>query len=149
VRSPGTLTKDLASRRLAEGTWRWIISGVDGESRLSRMERRFRVNKTLGFLTLSKSVMRVRRGVGGHLRVGFQLAHTADVKVFISKPSGRLVRTLASQAGLQPGGYAVIWNGRNGSGRVVRSGTFVATVRATNSLGRVALAKRFLVRRVS
>jgi hypothetical protein len=91
----------------------------------------------------------VRRGVGGHLRVGFQLAHTAGVKVFISKPSGRLVRTLASQAGLQPGGYAVIWNGRNGSGRVVRSGTFVATVRATNSLGRVALAKRFLVRRVS
>jgi hypothetical protein len=71
------------------------------------------------------------------------------VKVFISKPSGRLVRTLTSQAGLRPGGYAVIWNGRNGSGRVVRSGTFVATVRATNSLGRVEVAKRFLVRRVS
>jgi hypothetical protein len=149
VRSPGKLTKDLASRKLAEGTWRWIISGVDGESRFSRMERRFRVNKTLGFLTLSKSVMRVRRGVGGHLRIGFQLAHTADVKVFISKPSGRLVRTLTSQTALRPGGYAVIWNGRKGSGRVVRSGTFIATVRARNSLGRIALAKRFLVRRVS
>jgi hypothetical protein len=149
VRSAGTLTKDLARRSLAEGTWRWIISGVDRLGQFSRMERQFRVNKTLGFLTLSKSVMRVRRGVGGHLRIGFQLAHTADVKVFISKPSGRLVRTLTSQTGLRPGGYAVIWNGRNGSGRVVRSGTFVATVRATNGLGRVALAKRFLVRRVS
>jgi Phosphodiester glycosidase len=149
VRTPGTLTKDLAARSLVEGTWRWIISGVDGHGRLSRMERRFRVNKTLGFLSLSKTVMRVRRGVGGRLRIGFQLAHTADVKVFISKPSGRLVRTLTSQTGLRPGGYAVIWNGRNRDGYVVGSGTFVATVRATNSLGRVELAKRLVVRRVS
>jgi Phosphodiester glycosidase len=149
VRTPGTLTKDLAARSLVEGTWRWIISGVDGHGRLSRMERRFHVNKTLGFLSLSKTVMRVRRGVGGRLRIGFQLAHTADVKVFILKPSGRLVRTLTSQTGLRPGGYAVIWNGRNRDGYVVGSGTFVATVRATNSLGRVELAKRFVVRRVS
>jgi hypothetical protein len=149
VRSPGTFTRDMSNRRLPEGSWRWIVSGVDGKGRSSRMERQFRVNKTLGFLTLSKSVMRVRRGVGGHLRIGFQLAHTADVKVTISKPSGRLVRTLTSISGLPPGGYAVIWNGRNGSGSVVRSGTFIATVRATNGLGRVALAKRFLVRRVS
>jgi hypothetical protein len=149
VRSPGTLTKDMSGRRLAEGTWRWVISGVDGQGRFSRMERQFRVNKTLGFLTLSKSVMRVRRGVGGRLRIGFQLAHTADVRVFISRPSGRLVRTLTSQTGLRPGGYAVLWDGRNRSGSVVQSGTFVATVRATNGLGRVALAKRFLVRRVS
>jgi len=91
----------------------------------------------------------VRRGVGGRLRIGFQLAHTAEVKVFITKPSGRVVRTLTSQTGLRPGGYAVIWNGRNGSGLVVRSGTFVAKVRATNDLGRVVQAKRFLVRRVS
>jgi hypothetical protein len=149
VRSPGTLTRDMSNRRLPEGSWRWVVSGVDGKGRSSRMERQFRVNKTLGFLTLSKSVMRVRRGVGGHLRIGFQLAHTADVKVTISKPSGRLVRILTSRTGLPPGGYAVIWNGRNGSGSVVRSGSFVATVRATNGLGRVALARRFLVRRVS
>jgi phosphodiester glycosidase len=149
VRSPGTLRKDLATRSLMEGTWRWIISGVDRHGRVSRMERRFRVNKTLGFLMLSKRLMRVRRGVGGHLRIGFRLAHTAGVKVFISKPSGRVVRTLISQTGVGPGGYAVIWNGRNRDGYVVRSGTFVATVRATNSLGRVEVAKRFLVRRVS
>jgi hypothetical protein len=149
ARSPGTLTKDMANPSLMEGAWRWIISGVDRQGRFSRMERQFRVNKTLGFLTLSKSVMRVRRGIGGHLRIGFRLAHTAGVKVFISKPSGRLVRTLTSQTALRAGGYAVIWNGRNRNGYVVGSGTFVATVRATNSLGRVELAKRFLVRRVS
>jgi hypothetical protein len=149
VRSPGTLTKDLATRSLVEGRWRWIISGVDGHGRLSRMERQFRLNKTLGFLTLSKSIMRVRRGAGGEQRIGFRLAHTAAVKVTISRPSGRLVRTLTSRTGLRPGGYAVIWNGRNRDGYVVGSGTFVATVRAANSLGRVELAKRFLVRRVS
>jgi hypothetical protein len=149
VRSPGTLTKDMANPSLMEGAWRWIISGVDRQGRFSRMERQFRVNKTLGFLTMSKRVMRVRRGIGGHLRIGFRLAHTAGVKVFISKRRGRLVRTLTSQTALRPGGYAVIWNGRNRDGYVVRSGTFVATVRATNSLGRVELAKRFLVRRVS
>lgn len=149
VRSPGTLTKDLATRSLVEGRWRWIISGVDGHGRLSRMERQFRLNKTLGFLTLSKSIMRVRRGAGGEQRIGFRLAHTAAVKVTISRPSGRLVRTLTSRTGLRPGGYAVIWNGRNRNGYVVGSGTFVATVRAANSLGRVELAKRFLVRRVS
>jgi hypothetical protein len=149
VRSPGTLTKDMANPSLMEGAWRWIISGVDRQGRFSRMERQFRVNKTLGFLTLSKRVMRVRRGIGGHLRIGFRLAHTAGVKVFISKRRGRLVRTLTSQTALRPGGYAVIWNGRNRDGYVVRSGTFVATVRTTNSLGRVELGKRFLVRRVS
>jgi hypothetical protein len=149
VRSPGKLRKDLGSPRLGEGTWRWIVSGVDGHGRLSRMERQFRVNNTLGFLALSKSVMRVRAGVGGRLRVGFQLAHTADVRVTISRLSGRLVRTLTSQAGLRPGGYAVLWNGRNSEGSVVRGGRFVATVRAKNGLGRVALAKRFVVLRVS
>jgi hypothetical protein len=112
------------------------------------MERRFRLNKTLGFVTLSKSVMRVRRGAGGRLRVGFRLAHTADVKVTISRRGGRLVRTLAARADLRPGGYAVIWNGRNASGRVVRSGNFVASVQARNVLGRVVQSKSFVVRRV-
>jgi hypothetical protein len=149
VRSPGTVTRIMANPDLMEGTWQWIVSSVDGRGRLSGMERQFRVNNTLGFLSLSKSVMRVRRGVGGHLRIGFQLARTADVKVLISRLSGRLVRTLTTQAGLRPGGYAVIWDGRNRNGSVVRSRTFVATVRATNRLGRVALAKRFVVRRVA
>jgi hypothetical protein len=147
-RDPGTLRKRLTSRTLPEGLWRWIATAVDSRGRSSRMERRFRLNKTLGYVTLSKTVMRVRRGAGGRLRVGFRLAHTADVKVTISRRSGRLVRTLVARSDLRPGGYAVIWNGRTGSGRVVRSGRFVATVQAKNVLGRVVQAKAFAVRRV-
>jgi hypothetical protein len=146
-RDPGMLQKHLGSRTLPEGVWRWIATAVDSKGRSSRMERRFRLNRTLGYMTLSKSVMRVRRGAGGRIRVGFRLAHAADVIVTISR-RGHLVRTLAAHSDLRPGGYAVIWNGRTASGRVVRSGRFVATVRAKNVLGRVAQAKRFAVRRV-
>jgi Phosphodiester glycosidase/FlgD Ig-like domain len=147
-RAPGLLTKRLSSSGLPEGTWRWIATAVDSKGRSSRMERRFRLNKTLGYVTLSKTVMRVRRGAGGRLRVGFRLTHTADVTVTISRRDGRLVRTIAARTDLPPGGYAAIWNGRNASGRVVRSGSFVATVQAKNVLGRVAQAKSFVVRRV-
>jgi len=68
--------------------------------------------------------------------------------VTISRRSGQHVRTLAAVSDLGAGGYAVIWNGRNASGRVVRSGRFVATVQAKNVLGRVTQAKGFAVRRV-
>ena len=148
-RGAGLLAKRLAGAALQEGVWRWIATAVDSQGRTSRMERRFRLNKTLGYVTVSKTIMRVRRGAGGRLRVGFRLAHTADVSVTISRRGGRLVRTLVTRSGLQPGGYAVIWNGRNASGRVVSSGRFVATVRARNVLGPVVQAKGFAVRRVS
>jgi len=91
--------------------------------------------------------MRVRRHVGGRQRIGFRLDHTADVLVRIRKPDGRIVRRLVARSGLEPGAYAVIWNGKNDARRVVRSGRFVATVRARNDLGAIAIAKRFVVRR--
>jgi Phosphodiester glycosidase len=147
-RSPGTITHDL-SGRLREGRWRWIISGVDRNGRASSMQRRFRINNTLGFVTLSKPVMRVRRRIGGHLRIGFRLAHRADATVTIRRRDGSLVRRLVSQTGLAPGGYAVIWNGKRDSGRVVRSGAFFAVVRAVNGLGPVAVRKKVVVRRVT
>jgi hypothetical protein len=113
------------------------------------MQRRFRINNTLGFVTLSKTVMRVRRRIGGHLRIGFRLAHRADATVTIRRRDGSLVRRLVSQTGLAPGGYAVIWNGKRDSGRVVRSGTFFAVVRAVNDLGPVTVRKKVVVRRVT
>lgn len=149
LRRPGTITKDMKGTSLPEGTWEWIVAGVDLKDRGSRMVRRFRVDNTLGFLTLSTRHMEVKRRRGGHLRIGFQLAHTADVTVTVRRPSGRLVRRLVSQSGLAPGGYAVIWDGRNKGGKVVRSGTFVVVVHATNGLGAVDLRKSVLVTRVS
>lgn len=148
-RKPGTITKDLTGTSPPEGTWEWIVAGIDKNGRGSRMVRRFHVNNTLGSLTLSTRHMKVRRRKGGHLRIGFHLTHTADVTVKIERPSGRVVRRLVSQDGLSAGAYAVIWNGKNGAGKVVRSGTFVVEVHASNSLGGVELRKKFLVTRVS
>ena len=149
TRDPGVVRKSLRSSHLMEGTWTWAVSGVDVKGRSSQMQRRFGINNTLGYMTLSKDVMRVRKRAGGRIRIGFRLAHRANVVVRIRKPGGRLVRRLVAQNGLGPGGYAVIWNGKNDAGRVVRSGRFVAGVRAENSLGPIAITKRFLVRRVS
>lgn len=148
-RDPGIIRKSLRSSHLMEGTWTWVVSGVDGKGRSSQMERRFRINNTLGYMTLSKDVMRVRKRVGGRIRIGFRLAHTANVIVRVRRPGGRIVRHLVAQNGLGSGGYAVIWNGKNDAGRVVRRGRFVAGVRAENSLGAIAITKRFVVRRVS
>jgi hypothetical protein len=149
ARSPGTLKKFLSSPGLMEGPWRWIANAVDSQGRSSRMERRFHVNKTLGYVTVSKSVMRVRRHAGGRQRVGFRLAHAAIVRVTISRLHGRVVRTLVHRKSLARGGYAVIWDGRNGGGSAVRPGRFVATVHVSNTLGRIAQPKRFRVRRIS
>jgi hypothetical protein len=149
TRGPGIIWKSLTRSNLLEGTWRWVVSGVDGKGRSSEMQRRFRVNNTLGYMVLSKDVMRVRKRVGGRIRIGFRLAHTANVVVRIRKPGGRIVRHLVAQSGLGPGGYAVIWNGKSDAGRVVRSGRFRAGVRAANSLGAIAITNRFRVRRVS
>lgn len=147
ARQPGIITKTLRSQRLLQGTWRWVVSGTDMQGRASRMVRRFRVNNTLGFLDLSTRTMRVRRGRGGHLRIGFKVTRSADVRVAIER-AGRTTRQLISQDGLSAGSYAVIWNGRNDGGKVVGGGTFVVAVRARNSLGWVTLAKGLTVTRV-
>jgi hypothetical protein len=145
---PRVFKKDIGPRLGGQGAWRWVVSGTDLRGRNSRMVRRFRVNNTLGFLDLSTRTMRVRRSRGGRLRIGFRVAQSADVRVVIER-GGKVVRHLVSRDGLGAGAYAVIWNGKNDAGSVVRSGRFVAVVRAQNGLGRVDLRKRFAVERVS
>jgi Phosphodiester glycosidase len=147
-RDPGLITKTLHPENLMEGTWRWVAEATDRQGRNSRMVRRFRVNNTLGYLTLSTRRMRVRVGHGGRLRIGFTSTHAANVKVMIER-RGKIVRHLVSRDGLAPGPYAVIWNGRNDAGNVVSGGRFVASVRARNNLGPVDIRKRFRVERVS
>jgi Phosphodiester glycosidase len=147
-RDPGLITKRLHPESLMEGTWRWVVEATDRQGRDSRMVRRFRVNNTLGYLTLSTRRMRVRVGHGGRLRIGFRSTHTANVKVLIER-GGKVVRHLVSRDGLGPGAYAIIWNGRNDAGKVVGSGRLVVSVRAGNNLGPVDLRKGFRVVRVS
>jgi hypothetical protein len=145
----GVYVKKLGSTRMADGTWRWLVEATDRRGLTSTMTRRFTVNKTLGFVELSKNVLRIWPKHRGRIVVSFRLANRADVAVTIRKPNGRLVRKLVSATGLAPGNYAAVWYGLNRSGLYVKSGKYVARVRAINSLGTVRIQKSFRLERLT
>jgi hypothetical protein len=144
TRRRGTVVKSL-TRHLADGEWRWIASATDTEGRTSEMSRTFVTNSTLGYLRLSRSILRPTRH-GGSLGISFRQAREADVKVTIRTASGRLVRRLRSDH-LGTGRHFMTWRVRNDSGKVVRDGRYLVRVRAVNSIGQVALVKPVTVRR--
>jgi Phosphodiester glycosidase/FlgD Ig-like domain len=143
-RPAGTVVKDL-TRTLADGKWRWEVSAVDDKGRTSKMSRTFTTNSTLGWLTLSRSVLRPTRK-GGSLGVSFRLSRPADVNASVRTPSGTVVRRLAARH-MDAGRHVLRWDVRNERGRIVRDGRYVVRVHAVNSVGPVALAKPVSVRR--
>jgi hypothetical protein len=137
----GTVSKRLTSPLLPEGRWRWIAYALDDRGRDSLMERTFVVNNTLGYLTISKTRMTVDPRTGGRLVVSVRLAHDAQLTFTVRDVYGRAVRLLSSGA-LTPGTYAVVWDGRNDAGRVVKPGTYIVRAAARNEIGRVVLQRR-------
>jgi Phosphodiester glycosidase/FlgD Ig-like domain len=143
-RRPGTVVKRV-TRVLADGRWRWEVSATDAKGRTSEMSRVFTTNSTLGWLTLSKSILRPTRK-GGSLGISFRLSRTADVDVTVRTASGRVLRRLVSKS-MDAGPETLRWDVRNGAGRIVRDGLYLVRVRASNAIGTVALAKPVTVRR--
>jgi hypothetical protein len=148
-RDPGTyklswsgLRADGASE--PEGRWRWVINALDDQGQQSKVERRFYLNNTLGYLRVRPSRVVVRRR-GGSLRVGFRLAHPAVVTLTIRTARGSRVRTIRRRLG--QGHKSIRWNGRYGNGVRAYSGTYVASVQAANSFGPTELTRRFFVHR--
>ena len=146
---PGWISHRVGpTTRMANGRWRWIADAVDLVSgRESRMERAFTVNKTLGFLTLSKERMRVVAGRGGRLDVSVNVTRAARLAVVVRNAAGVRRRTLFS-GDVGRGRPSWRWDGRNDAGRVVRSGVYTVTVRAVNAIGAVSLRKAVRVVRV-
>jgi hypothetical protein len=144
TRPAGTVVKSL-TRNLADGKWRWIASATDTKGRTSEMTRAFVANSTLGWLTLSREVLRPTRR-GGHLDISFRQAREADASVTIRTPQGRVVRHLLRKH-LGTGRHQLVWNATNDLGRIVRDGRYLVRVRATNSIGPVALVKPVHIRR--
>jgi hypothetical protein len=149
LRDPGTyklswsgLRADGASE--PEGRWRWVINALDDQGQQSKVERRFYLNNTLGYLRVKPSRVVVRRR-SGSLRVGFRLAHPAVVTLTIRTARGSRVRTIRRQLGR--GQKSIRWNGRYGNGVRAYSGTYVARVQAANSFGPTELTRRFFVHR--
>ena len=146
-RDSGRYPLEPASKELVEGSWRFVVSAVDGDGNRSQTTRRFTVNETLGFLRLSADSLEVTKKRSGTIRVTFETARTARVRVTVENGAGVAVRTLFSQSGREPGDVAVTWNGRDGRGKIVPTGSYVVRVLATNSLGAVELRDGVLVKR--
>jgi hypothetical protein len=145
---PGTIVKTFSRRGASEGRWRWSVSATDARGRTSHMERRFVVNRTLGFLQLSKTRMRVRPFSGGRLVASVRLTNPSRFSIAVRR-HGRLVRMLYSSPDQPPGAYAVVWNGKTSDNRVVRTGTYTVRVKARNELGTAVLERSVWVKKVT
>jgi Phosphodiester glycosidase len=129
-----------------EGRWRWNITAVDSEGRRSTAERVFSLNNTLGFITVQPTRMTVGRKRGGRLLIGFTLTRPARVSATITSKTGQLLRVVRN-FNARAGKTVLLWNGKYPNGKPVFSGTYVARIVATNSVGRAELARSFRVRR--
>jgi hypothetical protein len=115
---------DAAGAPAPEGTYHWNVSATDDLGRASTHDRRFTLDRTLGFLRVS----------AGARHVDFTLTRDATVRVTIETRFGGILRTVAS--GLRPAGAVTArWNGRDGRGKRVRTGTYVVHVSVTSPIG--------------
>jgi hypothetical protein len=127
---------DSAGLPAPEGTYHWNVSATDDLGRASSHDRRFTLDRTLGFLRVS----------AGARRVAFKLTREASIRVTIESRSGGILRTVAKGT-RQPGAVTTRWNGRDGHGKRVRRGTYVVRVSVTSPIGLSQLQARVLVRR--
>jgi hypothetical protein len=148
-REPGTYRTTWSGRTPGgalepEGRWRWVVNALDDQGQHSKVERRFYLNRTLGFLRVRPTRVVVHRR-GGKLRVGFRLAHPAVVTVTIRNARGGRVKTIRRRLG--SGRRTISWNGLYGNGVRAFTGSYTANVRAANTFGLTELERRFLVKR--
>lgn len=126
-----------------EGTWRFVVDATDDLGRASTAERTFTLNSTLGFLRVPGGAFVAGRGA---LRATFTLSRPAQVRAAILTSAGAAVRTLPTRS-LPAGPQSIIWNGRDGRGRVVHRGRYQVRVSAQSEVGTVALSAVFGVLR--
>jgi flagellar hook assembly protein FlgD len=128
---PGVHTLQWDGAGAAEGAWRFVVAAVDDQSRTTTAERTFALNQTLGALQVAP------RNPG--LTATFTLAHSATVTVTVERSNGIVVATLLSKK-LDPGAQSITWDGRPGSGYLVR-------VTAANTIGKATLVAPVTPRR--
>jgi len=127
---------DAAGAPAPEGTYHWNVSATDDLGRASSQDRRFTLDRTLGFLRVSPDAR----------RVAFTLTRDARVRVTIETRSGAILRTVAKGA-RAAGSVTTRWNGRDGRGKRLRRGTYVVHVSVTSPIGLSQLRAPLLIRR--
>ena len=69
--------------------------------------------------------------------VGYTISQDAKVEVTVLGYNGRLLATIGNTRAVNTGDNRVVWNGRDGAGRLLPSGTYVVQVRAITTEGDV------------
>ena len=129
-----------------EGRWTLSLASTDDQGLTSSAVRRFAVNSTLGFPKL-EPVRLALPPRGANATVRWTQTRAARVKVTVETMEGVLIRVTALRR-FEPGEQAVVWNGRQASGKLAAGGRYVVRVAATNELGSVILEQPLIVRRV-
>jgi hypothetical protein len=131
----------------AEGRWTLNVASTDDQGLASSAARRFAVNSTLGFLRI-EPVRLFLPPAGANATFHWTQARAARVKVTVTTIDGVLIRTVANRRH-EPGEQAVVWDGRQRTGKLAAGGRYVVRVAATNELGTVALEQQLIVRRIA
>jgi exopolysaccharide biosynthesis protein len=127
-----------------EGSWRFSVTAIDDQAVSSVADRIFQLNNTLSTLTVQPTVK--LRKTGTRLTGSYTLAHPATVTATVETAGGIVIRSL-SRGPVEPGPQTLVWNGKNGVGKLAYGGSYRLHVSATNELGRVDLRAPFTARR--
>jgi hypothetical protein len=133
---PGTYSTTYSTFD-AEGQWDWRVTATDDLGRVSTIDRTFRVDSTLRGLVVPEA-----RGVAG---VSFVLGRPASVRLRIETTGGVTVRLLPAVQ-LAAGPAQLTWDGTIRGGAKAPSGSYVAHVFATSSVGTSDLRQVFAFR---
>ncbi len=115
---------DEAGAPAPEGAYRWSVTATDDLGRTSSAARTFTLDKTLGFVRVSRNARTIR----------FSLARDAKIRVAIEDRYGDILRTVA-RGSRHAGIVTAHWNGRDGRRKRVPSGSYVVRVAATSAIG--------------
>jgi hypothetical protein len=141
VVDPGWISRTVSDPSMPEGVWQWVAEATEEASgETSRMQRTFRVNRTLGHLRLPQAPVRVRPPVAGRLDISVRLTRQARLDVAVLGGDGQVRRTVFAGE-LAPGSKRWRWDGRTNSGRVIPPGSYTVRITARNELGAVSLKR--------
>jgi hypothetical protein len=131
----------------AEGRWTLSLAATDDQGLASSAARRFAVNSTLGFARIEPTRL-LLPPAGASATIRWTQTRAARVRVTVETIDGILIRTAALRP-FEPGEQAVVWNGRQSTGKLAAGGRYVVGVTATNELGTVTLEQPLTVKRVA